>query len=172
VTAALCRTCGTLTYLSPEMSLKMAYSHAVDCWAVGIVLYVLLCGWARLLRLRQAVARSARWHSQRGPNALLRVPQKIVKPLPCKEPRARHCPCSRRLYRYPPFYHPKQADLLRMIVSSKVSPEGPLTLIRNQSAASSIRRAQRSLRLRRGRCPVAGAFPSRSGLGKSFLRGA
>jgi hypothetical protein len=88
------------------------------------VLYVLLCGWARLLRLRQAVARSARWHSQRGPNALLRVPQKIVKPLPCKEPRARHCPCSRRLYRYPPFYHPKQADLLRMIVSSKVRPEG------------------------------------------------
>ena len=63
------------------MSLKMAYSHAVDCWAVGIVLYVLLCGWARLLRLRQAVARSARWHSQRCPNALLRVPQKIVKPL-------------------------------------------------------------------------------------------
>lgn len=81
MTAALCRTCGTLTYLSPEMSLKMAYSHAVDCWAVGIVLYVLLCGWARLLRLRQAVARSARWHSQRCPNALLRVPQKIVKPL-------------------------------------------------------------------------------------------
>jgi len=90
VTAALCRTCGTLTYLSPEMSLKMAYSHAVDCWAVGIVLYVLLCGWARLLRLRQAVARSARWHSQRCPNALLRVRQTSD----CEGTAVQGTPCS------------------------------------------------------------------------------
>jgi serine/threonine protein kinase len=35
---------GTLTFVSPEMSLEQAYSKPVDVWALGITMYILLSG--------------------------------------------------------------------------------------------------------------------------------
>lgn len=35
---------GTRGYLAPEMLQRKEYSHAVDSWALGIIVYVLLCG--------------------------------------------------------------------------------------------------------------------------------
>ncbi len=36
---------GTPGYLSPEVLRKEPYSNAVDIWAVGVVLYILLVGY-------------------------------------------------------------------------------------------------------------------------------
>lgn len=35
---------GTRGYLAPEMLRRQAYSKAVDVWALGVIVYVLLCG--------------------------------------------------------------------------------------------------------------------------------
>lgn len=37
--------CGTPSYMAPEIIEKMGYKgQTVDCWALGICLYVMLCG--------------------------------------------------------------------------------------------------------------------------------
>ena len=36
--------CGTPSYISPEMLNRQAYGKAVDMWACGIIVYVLLSG--------------------------------------------------------------------------------------------------------------------------------
>ena len=35
---------GTRGYLAPEMLQRQAYSMSVDMWALGIIVYILLCG--------------------------------------------------------------------------------------------------------------------------------
>ncbi|CAF3676010.1 unnamed protein product [Rotaria socialis] len=37
--------CGTPTYVAPEILAEAGYGMEVDCWAVGIILYILLCGY-------------------------------------------------------------------------------------------------------------------------------
>ncbi|UJR26315.1 hypothetical protein I4U23_007653 [Adineta vaga] len=37
--------CGTPTYVAPEILAETGYGMEVDCWAVGIILYILLCGY-------------------------------------------------------------------------------------------------------------------------------
>jgi len=37
--------CGTPTYVAPEILAETGYSFEVDCWATGIILYILLCGY-------------------------------------------------------------------------------------------------------------------------------
>ncbi|PHZ16102.1 serine-threonine protein kinase [Rhizopus microsporus ATCC 52813] len=37
--------CGTASYVAPEVLLKKPYSFPVDIWGVGIVTYILLCGY-------------------------------------------------------------------------------------------------------------------------------
>ncbi|CAD5216875.1 unnamed protein product [Bursaphelenchus okinawaensis] len=36
--------CGTPNYIAPEMLLKAGHSYGVDIWAIGCILYTLLCG--------------------------------------------------------------------------------------------------------------------------------
>jgi calcium/calmodulin-dependent protein kinase I len=38
--------CGTPDYISPEMAMKKPYGVQVDMWAIGVILYILLCGYA------------------------------------------------------------------------------------------------------------------------------
>lgn len=39
------RIAGTWAYSAPEVRIqKKAYNHLVDCWSLGIILYVILCG--------------------------------------------------------------------------------------------------------------------------------
>jgi len=35
---------GTRGYLAPEMLQRQAYTMSVDMWALGVIVYVLLCG--------------------------------------------------------------------------------------------------------------------------------
>ncbi|KAI0053117.1 kinase-like protein, partial [Auriscalpium vulgare] len=42
--------CGTLDYMSPEMLFQKPYSHSVDYWALGVLMYFLLTGRVRSLQ--------------------------------------------------------------------------------------------------------------------------
>ena len=37
--------CGTLTYVAPEIVLGMGYGKEVDIWSLGVITFVLLCGY-------------------------------------------------------------------------------------------------------------------------------
>lgn len=37
--------CGTLSYMAPEVLVGTGYNNEVDFWSIGIILYVLLCGY-------------------------------------------------------------------------------------------------------------------------------
>lgn len=39
------QTCGTSGYMSPELLLGDGYSFGVDVWALGVILYIILCGY-------------------------------------------------------------------------------------------------------------------------------
>ena len=37
--------CGTASYIAPEVINGTAYGSAIDYWSIGIILYILLCGY-------------------------------------------------------------------------------------------------------------------------------
>lgn len=44
--AQLQSACGTPNYIAPEILLQEGYGKPIDMWAVGVILYILLCGFA------------------------------------------------------------------------------------------------------------------------------
>lgn len=42
---SLTKRCGTPSYVSPEVIKNIPYDQAVDMWSVGVILYIMLCGY-------------------------------------------------------------------------------------------------------------------------------
>lgn len=42
---ALSTACGTPGYVAPEVLRRKPYGKAVDCWSIGVIAYILLCGY-------------------------------------------------------------------------------------------------------------------------------
>ncbi|CAF99648.1 unnamed protein product, partial [Tetraodon nigroviridis] len=40
----LTESCGTLTYMAPEIMSGRGYSHWCDMWSMGVIIYIMLCG--------------------------------------------------------------------------------------------------------------------------------
>ncbi|UJR22720.1 hypothetical protein I4U23_025754 [Adineta vaga] len=45
ITGQIKTVCGTPTYVAPEILSETGYGIEVDCWATGVILYILLCGY-------------------------------------------------------------------------------------------------------------------------------
>lgn len=81
--------CGTVGYTAPEIVKDERYSKSVDMWAMGCVLYTLLCGFppfyvrsllslSGALLTRLCAGREHQRPHRKGRSRLLHLPQPVV----------------------------------------------------------------------------------------------
>lgn len=45
IDGALYEVVGSRTYMAPEIDRRSGYGFSVDCYAIGVIMYILLCGY-------------------------------------------------------------------------------------------------------------------------------
>ncbi|XP_029490844.1 calcium/calmodulin-dependent protein kinase type 1D-like isoform X2 [Oncorhynchus nerka] len=98
--------CGTPGYVAPEVLAQKPYSKAVDCWSIGVIAYILLCGYPPFYDENDS-----------------KLFEQILKA--DYEFDAPYCYLSPRLCGYPPFYDENDSKLFEQILKADYEFDAP-----------------------------------------------
>lgn len=91
---ALKTACGTPNYVAPEILLQKGYGKEVDVWSLGVIVFILLCGYVAFFMEQLRICRILYGCQYTQPFASFFI-------------------------RYPPFYDESDAQLFELIMKGK-----------------------------------------------------
>lgn len=93
--------CGTPGYVAPEVLAQQPYGKEVDCWSIGVIAYILLCGYPPFYdendaELFKQILRAEYEFDSPYWDEISDSAKDFIGHLMCKDPKARYC-CKKSL---------------------------------------------------------------------------